>query len=120
MEFFLIRHKPGGKFLKPVFANTGAKADGQQIIFRNRAHGRDIGQIDPQEFSGDQVRRIIRQKMHALDQGIDGNNVMVSRRRFDQGGVVRQPQRTRRARRQGREIACNEFELTGWRTICHR
>src|SRR5262249_36537677 len=45
-----------------------------QIMQRPRTHRRKVRQIDPQQFACDEIGRIIRQIVYALDDRVSGNH----------------------------------------------
>ena len=94
----------------------------KQIMQRPRAHRRQIGQIDPQQLLGDEVRRIVGQEMDAgddrvgsHDQPMAGRGTRRAPRRRARPSAARPGQaarnsagcaRTRRARVGGRAGVC--------------
>jgi hypothetical protein len=47
---------------------------GQQKADRLRALGRKVGEIDAQSFLGDERRVVVREKMHARDEHVGGDD----------------------------------------------
>ena len=76
---------------------------------RPRALRGEIGQIDPQQLSRDQLRRILREVMHPLDHRIDRHDEAAPGGAIDQRRVVLEAQSTGPGQR--REIAPDTAEL---------
>src|SRR6185437_3378201 len=83
-----------------------------------RAFGRDIRQIHAQRFARDGVRGIVRQEMHALDDGIGGHDDILAARLEDRGIIIER--KRPRIGRERLEIARDQRVLTGWPFIFAR
>ncbi len=105
----LILCKARGKAGKPGVRRVLGRRDRHQIGQRRRPLGGQVGKIHPQQLAPDQVRRIIRQEMHAGDHRIDRQHQFAARRRGQNGGIVLEVERTRPRKRA--EMPGNQVEL---------
>ena len=76
----------------------------QQESRRLGALGGEIGEIDPQRLARDGVGGIVREEMHAADDGVGFQHQLVARRRHQHRGIVDQSERAG-MRRQRLEVA---------------
>ena len=71
----------------------------------------EIGEVHPQRFARDRVRRIVREKMHAFDDGVGGHDQIVARA-FQDRRVVDEAKRAGIGR-QRHKIARDQIVLAG-------
>ncbi len=87
-EAALILGEPGREALDPIVAERRRQRRRQQVMQRPRAFRGEVRQIDPQQLFRDQLGRIVRQVMHALDHRIDGHDETAPGGAIDQRRVV--------------------------------
>jgi hypothetical protein len=85
-------------------------------VERPRRHRREIGQVDPQQFAGDWIGRVLGQIVHAFDDCISGNDKPVPGAAIDQCRVIQQVESARPGER--RKKAPDALELAHW-TLRH-
>ena len=75
----LILRKPGGELFEPRLFAFRRYDNGEQIHIGLCAHGREIRDIDPQEFAPDQIWWVIGVKVDSGYQRIRGHYEFMTR-----------------------------------------
>ena len=110
-ETLLILGKARDECRNPGIRRAARECRGHQITQRRGAHGCEVGQIHPQQFTRDHARRIIGQEMHACHQRIRSQHQLLPGGRRQQRGVIAQIQRT--FTRQRAEMPRDQGEFAG-------
>ena len=87
-EAGLVFGEARGKARHPIVAERRRQCRRQEVMQRPRAHRGEVGQVDPQQLLCDEVGRIVRQIVHALDDRIDGDDEAMPGRAIDERRVV--------------------------------
>ncbi len=88
----------------PAFFRGNGQAEGQEITDWHPSRCRDIGEIHPQQLSGNRPRRVIGEEMHTGNDRIEGNERFATRADFQTGHIIIQPVGTCGVSAQRREI----------------
>ena len=91
----LVLRQPGRESGEPGLRRVARRRNGHQIAQRHRALRREVRQVHPQQLAADQVRRVVRQEVHAGDHRVHGQHQLAPRRRRQQRGIVAQVERAR-------------------------
>ena len=67
---------------------VGRAGQRREVAQRLGPHGGEVGEIDPQQLAGDQLRRVVGQEMDVGDDGVLGDDQLLAGRHVDQRRVV--------------------------------
>ena len=116
----LIHRQTVYETFEPGLGRGSGQCQPKHIGIRHGTHGREIGEIDPEQLARNEGGRIVGLVMNACDHDIVGHHECLARRRAEARGIVRQAEGTGQAFSQWRQQPRDQREFTFRRLIGHR